>query len=324
VRVAVLHGAVPPDAPPDEQDVLVEVDAVLRALAALGHDPAAVALTLDLEAGARALRRLAPEVVFNLVESLEGTGRLNHLAPALLDHLGLPYTGSPTDALYLTSQKLLTKRWLAAEGISTPAWLSPPGEPGAGFPPPYIVKSLWEEASVGIDDASVVTDPAALEEELARRARTHGGIWFAEGYVEGREFNVSLLAGRAGVEMLPPAEIDFVDFPEGKPRMVGYRAKWDEGSFEFHHTPRRFDFSASDAALLARLGETARRCWEVFGLGGYARVDFRVDRSGTPWVLELNANPCLSPDSGFVAAAERAGLAYETLVARIVEGAGRG
>jgi D-alanine-D-alanine ligase len=180
---------------------------------------------------------------------------------------------------------------------------------------------VWEEASVGIDDASVVRDPAALAGELARRARAYGGEWFAESYVEGREFNVSLLDGPGGAEVLPPAEIDFVDFPEGKPRMVGYRAKWDDDSFEFHHTPRRFDFPASDTALLARLAEVARRSWQVFGLRGYARVDFRVDGAGTPWVLEINANPCLSPDSGFVAAAERAGLGCEALVGRILEAA---
>ncbi|MBI5014131.1 MAG: ATP-grasp domain-containing protein [Deltaproteobacteria bacterium] len=322
MRVAVLHGAVPPEAPPDEQDVLVEVAAVSQALAALGHEPVAVPLTLDLDAGARALRGLAPAVVFNLVESLEGTGRLNHLAPALLDHLGLAYTGAPTDALYLTSQKILTKRWLASAGVATPAWAS--AASAADLPGPCIVKSVWEEASVGIDDASVVRDPAGAAAELGRRARAFGGEWFAEAFVEGREFNISVLAGEGGVDVLPPAEIDFTDFPEGKPRIVGYRAKWDDASFEFHHTPRRFDLPASDRPLLEHLAEVSRRCWETFGLRGYARVDFRVDRAGEPWVLEINANPCLSPDSGFVAAAAAAGLGYGELVARILAGAAHG
>lgn len=321
MRVAVLHPAIAPDAPPDEQDTLVEVVAVSEVLAALGHQPAAVPLTLDLAAGAERLRGLAPDVAFNLVESLDGTGRLAHLVPALLDHLRLPYTGASADALYLTSNKILAKRWLARCGLDTPPWATTAAEASrTGLEPPVIVKPLWEDASVGIDDASVVADGERLGPELARRSES-GGEWFAEAYVEGREFNVSVLQGPLGPEILPPAEIEFVDFPPGKPRMVNYAAKWIADSFEFRNTPRRFEFPASDASLLARLADLARRAWEGFGLRGYARVDLRVDAEGTPWVLELNGNPCLAPDSGFVAAAAAAGLGYAALVGRILDAA---
>jgi len=137
---------------------------------------------------------------------------------------------------------------------------------------------------------------------------------FAEGYVEGREFNLSLLAG----EVLPPAEIRFEGFPAGQPKMVDYRAKWDEESAEYRHTVRSFAFSPADAPLLEELAAIARRCWQAFGLRGYARVDFRVDPRGHPWVLEVNTNPCISPDGGFVAAASRAGLDLPALVGRIL------
>ena len=109
-----------------------------------------------------------------------------------------------------------------------------------------------------------------------------------------------------------------MDYPQGKPRFVGYNAKWDESSFEYTRTPRCFDFPPEDASLLAELQRLSLRCWDVFGLRGYARVDFRVDADGRPWVLEVNTNPCLSPDAGFMAAAARAGLSCSDAVRRIV------
>ena len=101
--------------------------------------------------------------------------------------------------------------------------------------------------------------------------------------------------------------------------MVGYRAKWQEDSFEYVHTPRSFEFDASDGALLERLRELALDCWNRLDLCGYARVDFRVDDRGRPWILEVNANPCLSPDAGFAAAGERAGLDLRAISSCILE-----
>ncbi|MBK7406412.1 MAG: GNAT family N-acetyltransferase [Phycisphaerales bacterium] len=104
---------------------------------------------------------------------------------------------------------------------------------------------------------------------------------------------------------------------------MGFRAKWEPDSFEYAHTIRRFDLSPADGPLLRRLGEVALQCWDVFELRGYARVDFRVDPSGRPWVLEVNANPCIAPDAGFMESAKRAGLRPEEVLARILEAAVR-
>jgi D-alanine-D-alanine ligase len=128
-----------------------------------------------------------------------------------------------------------------------------------------------------------------------------------------------LADGRGGVEVLPAAEILFKEYPEGKPRIVGYDAKWEPGSFEYRNTPRTFDFTAGEAVLMEKLRALSMRCWETFDLRGYARVDFRVDRDSNPWVIEINANPCISPDAGFTAAAARAGVGYTSMIARIVE-----
>lgn len=308
---------------PDQRDALVQARTVARALQDLGWEPSDLSISLDVAGFAAGVRGMAPDVVFNLVESVEGHGRLIHVAPALLDVLGVPYTGSRTDALYATSNKRMAKRTLDAGGIPTPRSFSVSDLRGARFPleERYIIKSTWEHASIGLGEDSVVApaDSAGLLRELERRRESLGGEGFAEVFIDGREFNLSLLASREGPEVLPPAEMRFDGYPPGKLKMVDYRAKWDEDSFESRHTTRVFRFPASDAPLLERLGDLARRCWHLFELRGYARVDFRVDREGRPWVLEINANPCLSPDAGFFAAAGEAGLTIHHVVERILQ-----
>ena len=322
MRIAVLHDGAPDLARPDEQDGLAQVRAVCEALAASGRDPHPVAFGLDLERVSRTLRELAPAIVFNLVESVSGHGRLIPLAPSLLDALGLPYTGASAEAMTLTSHKCLAKRWLLRHGLPTPAWFEP-GDPRSRVPLPgrYLIKSIWEDASLGLDDASLVEarDERSLAREIAERAPRLGGQAFAEAFVEGREFNLSLLAKGRDVEVLPPAEILFSAFPPGKPRIVGYTAKWLVGSFEYENTPRNFEFPPSDQELLRELEGMARRCFEIFGLRGYARVDFRVDAGGRPWILEVNANPCITPDAGMSAADERANLGLPQVLERILE-----
>ena len=325
MNVVVLHTPVGTEASRDEADTEVQREFVLDALAALGHEAVALPFSLNLEETAERLRALAPDVVFNLFEPLTGEGRLIHLAPALLDHLRLPYTGNPTEALFLTSNKLLGKRLLAHAGFKTPPWRTlrdrASAEPTA--PGRWLVKSVWEHASIGLDDDAVFTARNAgdLDNALGARGDRPGGDCFAEAYIDGREFNLSLLAGKHGPEVLPPAEIRFDDYPPDKPRIVGYRAKWEEDTFEYRHSPRSFAFSPSDGPLLETLADIARRCWHLFALAGYARVDFRVDAAGVPWVLEINANPGIAPDSGFAAAAGQAGFAYPQMIGRILQDA---
>jgi len=316
--VVIVHGAVAAGARPDELDVLIQVDAVAAALAGLGYKPVAVPLDLNLARAKERLQRLRPWVVFNLVESIEAHDRLALLASCLLDDLGIPYTGTPTNGLALTSDKGLTKRWLRQHGLPTPA--VPEDETESGL---WIIKSVWEHASFGLDDSSVIPHPSELPAALARRRARYGGEWFAERYVEGREFNLGLLARPESVQVLPIAEMLFRDYPPNKPRIVDYRAKWEPDSFEHRNTARCFEQRPEDHGLRAELRDSAERCWKVFGLRGYARVDFRVDRDGRPWVLEVNANPCLSPDAGYAAALAEAGISFPQAVARILEDARR-
>ena len=184
----------------------------------------------------------------------------------------------------------------------------------------WLVKSVWEHASLGMDDTCLVrgATPAMAASRLAAFAERMGGECFAEEFIDGREFNIGLLAGPTGPEALPPAEIVFADFPADKPRIVGYQAKWATDSFEYQHTTRRFACDPADAALLDEMKRLALQCWDAFGLAGYARVDFRVDGEGNPWILEVNANPCISPDAGFAAMVKQAGLTFDAAVERIL------
>ncbi len=329
MRVAVVHNAPGPDSAADEQDVLVQAGEIEAALRRLGHVPLRLTCDLNLSAVQEALASAAPDVVFNLVEALGGTGRLLHLFPSLLDALHLPYTGSSAEALFLTSNKMLAKAQLCAAGVPTPAWVGPcDGRRACKLPDAsqrpeqWIIKSVWEHASIGLDESALVkgADTERLNELLLARAPLLGGHCFAEAFIEGREFNLALLESPAGPRVLPPAEIIFVGYQADRPRIVDYRAKWDAASYEYHHTPRRFDYDAADQPLIDRLRQLALRCWEVFDLNGYARVDFRVDAQNRPWVLEVNANPCLSSDAGFAAAVAQAGLAYDQMLREIVAG----
>lgn len=323
----ILRHELSPEATIADRDVLAQAEAVEGALKTLGCETRVAECSLDLSRLQATLASQRPDFVFNLVESLGGSDRMAPVAAAALEALGVPTTGSSFAAWSASNDKLRAKEILLRAGLPTPEWWSletfesdaPAGTRG-------IVKSTVEHASLGIDDDSIVVagtprgTSSIFDHPSSPIARDER---FVERFIEGREFNLSLLAcdNGTGVEVLPPAEIVFVDFPPDKPRIVGWAAKWDEASFEYSATPRRFDFPASDSALLRELESLAIACWKAFGLAGYARVDFRVDEAGKPWILEANANPCLAPDAGFAAALTKAGIAYDAAIERIVDAA---
>jgi D-alanine-D-alanine ligase len=315
----ILHEACGADARVDEADALVQVREVSAALGRLGWKVAILPVDLDLERVLRHLRRHNPSCVFNLVESLGRRGDLIGMVPALLEGVPVPVTGSSSAAIQASSHKIAAKRWLSSHGIDTPEWFTDDGGAPDDDRHCWIVKSLWEHASFGLDDSSVVRGTLAARQRILQRTRELGGRWFAERYIEGREFNLSLLEHDGGPQVLPMAEMTFVDYPAGKPRIVGYAAKWDESAREYHATRRVWPALADEERGL--LESVALACWSLFELRGYARVDIRVDHEGRPWVLEVNANPCLSRDAGFVAAANEAGIGYDRIIECVVEAA---
>ncbi len=257
MRIVILHPAVSPQATLEDQDSMVQVEAIAESLRRLGHQAVPMPCTLDLAAARRDLLAGQPAAVFNLMESLDGADSLQYVPAALLDALGIRYTGAPTEAIFQTTHKLLAKQLLHLAGLPTPAWivgegteeatsptqahrLRPVGNEGEAawhgppMPPdaPCIIKAVWEHASRGLDEGNLVAadEREGLGERLHEHQARSGRPCFAEQFIEGREFNLSLLGGGAGPEVLPSAEIDFSAFPPGKPRIVGHRAKWEQDS----------------------------------------------------------------------------------------------
>lgn len=308
--IPVLHAA--SASRPDEIDTVLAAQAVAAALREHGYDAEIIGLSRDL-AGLDALPSRRPLVVFNLVDAVNGDGRLAPMVPARLDALGLRYTGAGTAAWLDTLSKVATKLKLDHAGLPTPDW----SEDGSGLDGDtlVIVKPVWEHGSLGIDETSVMP-AAAVRQAIAERTARWQTEHFAEKFVEGREFNVSLLEGADGAQVLPIGEIRFEGFAEAA-KIVGYDAKWAPDSAAYVGTPRRFGLEQAEPGLADALASHARACWALFGVSGYARVDFKVDPAGAPFVLEVNMNPCLTPDAGFAAAALEAGLTYSDLIASI-------
>lgn len=326
MRVAYLYNCSSEDPAGAAEDEIPARSPVVDALGRLGHTVAAIACTLDLAEVRRQLLRVKPDVVFNRVESLGGSDAMMGAVTLLLDAMQIPYTGNSSIALVATASKVAAKERLVRADLPTPRWVtadcglqSSVNSKSEARNPQFILKSVFEHASFQMDDESVVrmTSGKQIRELLRDREAATGRAYFAEEFIEGREFNLSLI--EKGPVVLPPAEIDFSAFPRGKHRIVGHGAKWDVASFEYHNTPRRFEFPANDEPLLRRLTELATECWRLFDLSGYARVDFRCDEAGQPWILEVNCNPCISPDAGFAAALEYAGIGYDAGIERILE-----
>lgn len=321
--VIIYHSPLAENAPADELDVLDEAAYFRAGLEILGYEVLIWPFPFDMKRLEKQLQEVKPGFVVNLVETIFGNGRLVHVGPAFFEHFQVPYTGCQSDAIYTTSDKILAKKLMKEVGIPTAGFftygtLKKASDKISGQ---WIVKSAWEHASFGLDENEKLL--FETRDELLNRfeKEKNPDHFFAERYIHGREFNLSILGKKTDAEVLPPAEIRFT-YPDGKPRIVGYKAKWDEASFEYINTNRSFDFTEYDRTLLEKLKHICHQCWVVFGLTGYARVDFRVDENGNIFVLEINANPCISADSGFVAAATRAGLSQKEVVKRILEAVG--
>lgn len=320
-EILILHSRIEDGAPPDEQDTLVQAGAVRTALRSLGWNVQMRPFLFDLPALAD---RDKPDAVFNLVEPVAGCASVAYLAPAALAWAGLRYTGCSARALFVTTHKVLSKQIMRTAGVPTPGWIETAGVGRFVAGGRWIVKPEAEDASIGLGADSVIEagSRAALLAVLSRKRCETGLVHFAERYIAGREFAVSVLGGRRAPEALPPVEMVFSSSVE--PRINDYRTKW------YTHFPggrpagtRRLDFPNSDKLLLAELKRLALECWRAFGLRGYARIDFRVDRRSRPWVIDVNANPGLSPGSSILLAAGKRGMDLAAVARRIVDDARR-
>jgi D-alanine-D-alanine ligase len=312
-------------------DVVNAARDVARALAARGHFVEIQGT--DRDDIPRLLSRLQadrPDLVFNLCESLGGDSRHEVVVPALLDMLGIPYTGSGPLALGVSLRKDRAKDVLRAAGVPTPAAAVLSGTPqrpeddlqkirAARLDYPLIVKPTREDASVGICAASVVHDDEALCERVIAMRHAHRQPLLVEQYIVGRELYVSLLGNRPA-QALPMHEIDFSLMPSGLPHIVCYEAKWDPGSPKYAGTKPR-QAQGLGPQVVRRIEEAARAAFLALDLSDYGRCDVRLSEGGTPYIIDVNPNCDLSDGAGFSLAARFGGLGYDEVIERIAAAA---
>ena len=314
--ILIIHNEISDNPGSDELDVLEQADLVRKALLGLNYGVEVMPVGFNLEKTVAAIRKLKPYAVFNLAETLYNRSEFAFVAPSILGYLNVPFTGSPLVPMFYASNKLLTKQELTRNGIPTPGWLKLGEIRKADKAKRYILKPVWEEGSLGLDEDNIFE--GSDKKKIARFARMNPNYFFVEEFVEGREFNISILGRNNKPEVMPLAEMTFIDYPEGKPQIMGYTAKWNEESWEYTHTRRTFAVRDRNKPHILRLPGICRECWNAFGLRGYVRVDFRLDRENNPYVIDINANPCLSGSGGFMAAAKKAGMSFRDAVGQIV------
>lgn len=281
-----------------EHEILSTVDAVHRILVEAGFDVSRLGVGSDPAALLAGFSRERPDVVFNLFEGIADEGNSEACVAGFLEWYGVPFTGSPSFTLCLARHKHLTKRLLQGAGLPTPDFLLVEDLPVPACPLewPVIVKPANQDASVGLDQKSVVTSQEALEERAAYLLRTYGPPVLAEQFIPGREFSVALIEA-PDLRALPLSEVLFVDKGPGYWPIITYDAKWKPGSRDYEATPPRYPAEVSPR-LTARLQDLGRQAFRLLGCRDYARVDFRVRPSGRPFILEVNPNPDFSPEAG--------------------------
>ena len=326
IRVAVLYNVLERLQKGEEKDILAEdaileeIGAVEEAIHSLGHESIVVAVRTEIQTVIHWLNEFRPDVVFNLCESVYGNACWEMNIPALLDLFHLPYTGSPPLALGLCQDKGKVKDILQSRGIRTPRYeiFHQPSNQVRGHCYPLIVKPLHEDGSLGISKESVVCEDGALRKQIEYVIERYHQPALVEEFIDGRELNVGLLETDGRVDILPVSEIDYSGFPEGTPRICGYEAKWVQESLEFQRSKPVCPASL-DRVAERRLEQIALQAFELFECRDYARVDFRIGRDGEIYVIEVNPNPDISPQSGMARAIGVKGMTYGEFIGNLIE-----
>jgi D-alanine-D-alanine ligase len=295
--------------------VLEAVEAVHEALLGLGYGVIKVPLTPPLPRAQERLAALKADLVFNLFEGFAGHPETEAEVAEILSAIKVPFTGCPAGALKLALDKAKTKAFLKSAGISTPDFqlLRPETLSSFRLSYPCIVKPRREDASHGLSAQNVVNDSASLEKQVTAVSHYYGGQALVEHFIEGREFNVTVL----GATVLPVSEIDY-SLPEGTPRLLTFAAKWQPDSEYFKGTKVVCPAEIGDRER-ENINQTALKVFGLLGCRGYARVDMRLDGAGQLNVIEANPNPDISPSAGSVRQAEAAGMTYPQFIDKIVK-----
>ncbi|MBY0527133.1 MAG: ATP-grasp domain-containing protein [Gemmataceae bacterium] len=324
-RVLILYNEpVLPLSHPDalsEHAILETVDVVHQELNDAGFDVARLGASDDPGVLLAGIREQRPDVVFNL---FEGTGDRNdteaHVA-GLLEWLGMPFTGCPAQTLCLARDKPLAKHLFRGAGLPTADFFVVDAlpMPERRLEWPVIVKPATQDASVGLDHGSVVSDPQHLQQRVEHLLRTYGPPVLVEEFIPGRELSVGLIEAPE-LRPLPVSEVLFIDRAPGTWAIVTYDAKWNTESPDYLSTPPRCPADVSEE-LTDRLNDLAMQAFRLLGGRGFARVDFRVRADGRPYILEVNPNPDFSPAAGFANGLRAAGLNHADFTVSLVQAA---
>jgi D-alanine-D-alanine ligase len=263
-----------------------------------------------------------PDVIFNLCESLYGESRQEMYTASLFELLKIPYTGSPPFALGLALNKRKSKQILRAAGLPVPSSvlaISGQSFSLSDLESPYIIKPIREDASTGISSESVVNAKEEAEERVNFIHENYKQPALIEEFISGREINVSII-GSEEPKVLAIGEIDFSKMPKGEPNIVSYQAKWDPESPLFGGTEPIYPAKIENE-LKTKIEKAATKAYLEIGCRDYGRIDMRLREDSKFYILEVNANPDISPDSGFAKAAQVAGTSYNQCICEIASNA---
>jgi D-alanine-D-alanine ligase len=323
--LALVHRhLIPPDTIPEGTELVsapwrTEYD-VITTLRAMGHEVQPLGVHDDLGDIRRASSEWKPHIAFNLLEGFDDVSIFDQNVVSHLELLKLSYTGCNPRGLLLARDKSLSKKLLAYHRISLPEFevfrIGRPIRRPKRLAFPLIVKSLTQEASIGISQASVVDSDEKLKERVAFVHQSIGTAAIAEQYIEGRELYVGILGNRA-LQALPVWELFFTNMPADAKRIATDRVKW---SVKYQ---KKYGIESGAARELpddvcARIHHVCRRTYRALELSGYARIDLRLDDGGRIWILEANPNPQIAQGEDFAASAEKIGVGYDALLQRIV------
>ncbi|MGH7168882.1 MAG: D-alanine--D-alanine ligase family protein [Gemmataceae bacterium] len=306
-----------PDAD-SEHEIYFTTEFVQQTLTEAGYDVNMLGVSRDPAVLLEGLRDLRPDVVFNLFEGLADFGETEAYAAGILEWLEIPYTGCPYQTLCLARGKHVTKHLLAGAGLPTAKFFVVEDVPVEDCPLdwPVIVKPATQDASVGVDQGSVVTDLDRLNDRIAYLLDNYGPPVLIEEFIRGREFSLGLVE-TPELRVLPVSEILFVEKDPDFWPIVTYDGKWKPGSRDYEATPPKYPARVSPR-LRNKLETLAKRAFRLLGCRDYARVDFRV-RGSKPYILEVNPNPDFSPVAGLSAAFDSAGISHEQFTVDLVQ-----
>lgn len=301
-----------------EESVEQTAKEVLAAVTELGYTAFILPLHKSFMSFLNRLKDLNADVIINLCEAFAGYPQLEANVAAAFELLGVAFTGNDSRTLALCLNKFKTKAVLKSWGLPTaPAKLIDSLDAKLDIPFPVIVKPNTEDASLGINPESVVNDQDGLQKQVQKILDVYEQPVLVESFIEGREFNVSVLDNGKS-EALPVSEIDFSKMPEGQTHILCYEAKWLTDNILYTTTPPVCPAQIDDA-LKAKLQESAVKAFQAVGCRDYARVDFRMDKKGKFYILEVNPNPDISLNAGYARALGAAGIDYKIFWQRMID-----